>query len=126
MKAMLALFAAIFGTTCGATFSAEDSIDCSRSATEPERRIEACSRELAAIGPNGGTLSSRGAAKEALRDWVGAQRDSEEALALAPELGGPLLGLGRVHLAQGDLVTARRYLNRAIEENDSGIARDTW
>jgi len=124
MKIVAALFAALFSTMCGASFSVEDSIDCSRSATEAERRIEACNRQIDAIGPGGATLAWRGEAKEALGDLSGAQRDYEESLALAPELGGTLLGLGRVHLAQGDLASARRYLDRAIAENDSGIARD--
>ena len=127
MRTVVACVLAVMGAMCGVRPSEHDFVACS-SATEPNRRVEACSRILAFCELNSdgcaATLAWRGEAKEALGDWAGAQRDYEESLAIAPELGGTLLGLGRVHLAQDDLASAERYLNRAIEVNDSGIGRD--
>jgi tetratricopeptide (TPR) repeat protein len=98
---------------------------CGSGRGEPSERVRACdlmltsdSRGYAAV------VTWRAQAKEQNGDATGALRDYEDALRIWPDAPSALLGIGRLHLAQGDLAAAQPYLRRAIEAHDSGIASD--
>jgi len=69
-------------------------------------------------------LLGRAHAKEAAGDIVGALADYDAALEIWPESGSGLLGRGRLLLETGNFAAAEQTLQRAIEVNDSVIARD--
>lgn len=106
----------------------EDMKACDFGGVDAQQRVRACDRMVGVYDEGSraraAALTSRADAKEAAGDPAGALADYNAALAIWPENGFGLLGRGRLLLAAGDLAAAKETLHRAIEVNDSVIARD--
>lgn len=101
---------------------------CSQGGVEPQDRVRACGRWVDAQEEGSRSYAAallwRAHAKEAAGDVAGALADYDASLALWPDSGSGLLGRGRLLLEAGDFAAAEQTLQRAIQLNNSVIARD--
>ena len=127
MKLIFGIVAAALAT-CQGPSPGESYAVCSQGVVEPQDRVRACDRWVDAQqeGSRGyaAALLWRAHAKESAGDIAGALADYDATLEIWPESGSGLLGRGRLLLETGNFAAAEQTLHRAIEVNDSVIARD--